>query len=60
LGWIAPTDWVSCFRRESHADSKQVEYFKKRRVVEYQKVQTIRRIEAEGGEVYPPGPLPPQ
>ncbi|KAF2501796.1 hypothetical protein BU16DRAFT_522687 [Lophium mytilinum] len=45
---------------EQNCATAWVEYFKKRRVVEYQKVQTIRRIEAEGGEVHPPGPLPPK
>lgn len=36
----------------------QVEYFKKRRVADYKKEQTIKRIEAEGGDVLPP--LSPQ
>lgn len=31
----------------------QVEYFKKQRVVNYQKEQTIKRIEAQGGEIAP-------
>ncbi|OCK99506.1 uncharacterized protein K441DRAFT_627875 [Cenococcum geophilum 1.58] len=31
-----------------------VQYFKKRRVVEYNKEQTLKRIEAEGGEILPP------
>jgi cytochrome c oxidase assembly factor 6 len=32
----------------------QVEYFKKQRVVNYQKEQTIKKIEAEGGEIIAP------
>ena len=32
----------------------QVEYFKKQRVVNYQKEMTIKRIEAEGGEIIAP------
>jgi hypothetical protein len=37
------------------ADMKlQVEYFKKQRVVNYQKEQTIKKIEAEGGEIIAP------
>jgi cytochrome c oxidase assembly factor 6 len=31
-----------------------VEYFKKQRVVNYQKEQTIKKIEAEGGEIVAP------
>ncbi|KAF2752261.1 hypothetical protein M011DRAFT_455068 [Sporormia fimetaria CBS 119925] len=31
-----------------------VEYFKKQRVVNYQKEQTIKRIEAQGGEIEAP------
>lgn len=33
---------------------KQVEYFKKQRVVNYQKEQTIKKIEREGGEIVAP------
>jgi cytochrome c oxidase assembly factor 6 len=36
----------------------QVDYFKKQRIVNYKKEQTIKRIEAEGGEVYAPPPSP--
>lgn len=32
----------------------QVEYFKKQRVVNYQKEQTIKKIEREGGEIVAP------
>ncbi|KAF2730262.1 hypothetical protein EJ04DRAFT_537351 [Polyplosphaeria fusca] len=31
-----------------------VEYFKKQRVVNYQKEQTIKKIESEGGEIFAP------
>jgi cytochrome c oxidase assembly factor 6 len=41
------------------ADWLQVEYFKKQRVVNYQKEQTIKRIESQGGEIVAPQlPLP--
>jgi hypothetical protein len=41
------------------ADWSQVEYFKKQRVVNYQKEQTIKRIESQGGEIVAPQlPLP--
>lgn len=33
--------------------ASQVDYFKKQRVVNYQKEQTIKRIEAQGGEIAP-------
>jgi len=32
----------------------QVEYFKKQRVVNYQKEMTIKKIESEGGEIIAP------
>jgi cytochrome c oxidase assembly factor 6 len=39
----------------------QVEYFKKQRVVNYQREQTIKRIESQGGEITAPQlPLPGQ
>lgn len=41
--------------------SPQVEYFKKQRVVNYQKEQTIKRLEQQGGEITAPQlPLPGQ
>ena len=41
------------------ADWLQVEYFKMQRVVNYQKEQTIKRIESQGGEIEAPQlPLP--
>jgi hypothetical protein len=46
-------------RRELLADWLQVEYFKKQRVVNYQREQTIKRIEAQGGDIAAPQlPLP--
>ncbi|KAK7193012.1 hypothetical protein DPSP01_005222 [Paraphaeosphaeria sporulosa] len=39
---------------EKNCAHSWVEYFKKQRVVNYQKEQTIKKIEAEGGEVMPP------
>ncbi|KAF2176328.1 hypothetical protein K469DRAFT_700043 [Zopfia rhizophila CBS 207.26] len=39
---------------EKNCAHSWVEYFKKQRVVNYQKEQTIRRIEAEGGEIVAP------
>lgn len=42
-----------------HADWLQVEYFKKQRVVNYQREQTIKKIESQGGEITAPQlPLP--
>ena len=39
----------------------QVEYFKKQRVVNYQREQTIKKIEMQGGEIQAPQlPLPGQ
>ncbi|KAF2001118.1 hypothetical protein P154DRAFT_522090 [Amniculicola lignicola CBS 123094] len=40
---------------EKNCAHSWVEYFKKQRVVNYQKEQTIKRIEAEGGEWQMPG-----
>jgi cytochrome c oxidase assembly factor 6 len=41
------------------ADWSQVEYFKKQRVVNYQREQTIKKIESQGGEIVAPQlPLP--
>ncbi|OCK78555.1 hypothetical protein K432DRAFT_356559 [Lepidopterella palustris CBS 459.81] len=45
---------------EKNCAGSWVQYFKQRRVVEFKKEQTIKKIEAEGGEVYPPGRLPPR
>jgi hypothetical protein len=46
-------------RTELLADWSQVEYFKKQRVVNYQREQTIKRIEAQGGDITAPQlPLP--
>ncbi|KAF2466820.1 uncharacterized protein BDR25DRAFT_293306 [Lindgomyces ingoldianus] len=39
---------------EKNCAHSWVEYFKKQRVVNYQKEQTIRRIEAQGGEIVAP------
>ncbi|KAF2121722.1 cytochrome oxidase c subunit VIb-domain-containing protein [Lophiotrema nucula] len=39
---------------EKNCAHSWVEYFKKQRVVNYQKEQTIKRIEAEGGEIQAP------
>ncbi|KAF2267687.1 hypothetical protein CC78DRAFT_541616 [Lojkania enalia] len=39
---------------EKNCAHSWVEYFKKQRVVNYQKEQTIKRIEAEGGEIVAP------
>lgn len=45
--------------REMHANSPQVEYFKKQRVVNYQREQTIKKIESQGGEIVAPQlPMP--
>lgn len=42
-----------------NANLSQVEYFKKQRVVNYQREQTIKRIESQGGEIAAPQlPLP--
>ncbi|KAF2704352.1 hypothetical protein K504DRAFT_451065 [Pleomassaria siparia CBS 279.74] len=38
---------------EKNCAHSWVEYFKKQRVVNYQKEQTIKRIEAQGGEIAP-------
>lgn len=40
--------------REPVLTAEQVEYFKKQRVVNYQKEQTIKKIEREGGEIVAP------
>lgn len=46
---------------ESNANKHQVEYFKKQRVVNYQREQTIKKIEMQGGEITAPQlPLPSQ
>jgi len=39
----------------------QVQYFKKRRVMEYQKAKTLQKLAAEGAQELPPGvgPMPP-
>jgi cytochrome c oxidase assembly factor 6 len=39
----------------------QVTYFKKRRVMEYQKEKTLQRLAAENAQELPPGvgPIPP-
>ena len=48
-------------RVAKHADMFQVEYFKKQRVVNYQREQTIKKIEMQGGEITAPQlPLPGQ
>ncbi|KAJ4291197.1 hypothetical protein N0V90_010395 [Kalmusia sp. IMI 367209] len=39
---------------EKNCAHSWVEYFKKQRVVNYQKEQTIKKIEAEGGEIIAP------
>ncbi|PSN62909.1 hypothetical protein BS50DRAFT_577795 [Corynespora cassiicola Philippines] len=39
---------------EKNCAHSWVEYFKKQRVVNYQKEQTIKKIEAEGGELSAP------
>ncbi|KAF2278369.1 uncharacterized protein EI97DRAFT_456781 [Westerdykella ornata] len=39
---------------EKNCAHSWVEYFKKQRVVNYQKEQTIKRIEAQGGEIQAP------
>ncbi|KAA8566065.1 hypothetical protein MFRU_039g00110 [Monilinia fructicola] len=46
---------------ESNCATSWVQYFKKRRVMEYQRDQTLRRLKAEGaqempGQIGPPGP----
>jgi cytochrome c oxidase assembly factor 6 len=47
--------WRLRIRPCSRANMRlQVEYFKKQRVVNYQKEQTIKKIEAEGGEIIAP------
>ncbi|KAH8727116.1 cytochrome oxidase c subunit VIb-domain-containing protein [Phaeosphaeriaceae sp. PMI808] len=44
---------------EKNCAHSWVEYFKKQRVVNYQKEQTIKRIESQGGEIVAPQlPLP--
>lgn len=45
---------IHCLNRTYAHIRHQVEYFKKQRVVNYQKEQTIKRIEAEGGEIQAP------
>jgi cytochrome c oxidase assembly factor 6 len=40
--------------RERLLTIEQVDYFKKQRVVNYQKEQTIKKIESEGGEIVAP------
>jgi len=46
---------------EGNCASSWVQYFKKRRVVEYQKNQTLQKLKAEGAQELAPGvgPLPP-
>ncbi|KAF7924313.1 uncharacterized protein EAE98_007364 [Botrytis deweyae] len=46
---------------ESNCATSWVQYFKKRRVMEYQRDQTLQRLKAEGaqempGQIGPPGP----
>ncbi|KAL6709540.1 hypothetical protein ACN47E_001475 [Coniothyrium glycines] len=44
---------------EKNCAHSWVEYFKKQRVVNYQKEQTIKRIESQGGDIQAPQlPLP--
>ncbi|KAJ4330592.1 hypothetical protein N0V87_009853 [Didymella glomerata] len=46
---------------EKNCAHSWVEYFKKQRVVNYQKEQTIKRLEQQGGEITAPQlPLPGQ
>ncbi|EAT78060.2 hypothetical protein HBI56_198580 [Parastagonospora nodorum] len=46
---------------EKNCAHSWVEYFKKQRVVNYQREQTIKRIESQGGEIVAPQlPLPGQ
>ncbi|KZM27338.1 cytochrome-c oxidase [Ascochyta rabiei] len=46
---------------EKNCAHSWVEYFKKQRVVNYQKEQTIKRLESQGGEITAPQlPLPGQ
>ncbi|KAF2201893.1 hypothetical protein GQ43DRAFT_440188 [Delitschia confertaspora ATCC 74209] len=40
---------------EKNCAHSWVEYFKKQRIVNFQKEQTIKKIEAEGGEIFAPG-----
>ncbi|KAL5121041.1 hypothetical protein ACEQ8H_000890 [Pleosporales sp. CAS-2024a] len=52
-------EWDKAFERDcAHS---WVEYFKKQRVVNYQREQTIKRIESQGGEMVAPQlPMPGQ
>ena len=55
--WVRAPTWRS--RRRINYESiltsgLQVEYFKKQRVVNYQKEMTIKKIEAQGGEIVAP------
>lgn len=61
------SSWVSGRRGPSFArrwlTMKQVQYFKKRRVMEHNKLQTLEKLKAEGVKPLPggggPGTLPP-
>lgn len=53
--WVGMSPTLVYWRVHYGADTElQVEYFKKQRVVNYQKEQTIKKIEAEGGEIIAP------
>ncbi|KAF2087225.1 hypothetical protein K490DRAFT_42647 [Saccharata proteae CBS 121410] len=45
---------------ESNCASSWVQYFKKRRIVDYKKEQTMKQLEAEGARPLPQGQLPGQ
>lgn len=40
-------------RRAAHANGRQVQYFKKRRVVDHKKEQTLKQLQAEGARPLP-------
>jgi len=50
-GHLVRVDWRS--KNETDSGYLQVTYFKKRRVMEYQRNQTLERLKAEGAQEMP-------